>query len=87
METPTHGMSYRFDFDLSSKSEVKTYTVVSNMSCELVKAALEGSTGEFCLMRIFLLILFNLLAIYHSLKKCQQIRWWWFSVLNFLFEC
>lgn len=42
METPTHGMSYRFDFDLSSKSEVKTYTVVSNMSCELVEAALEG---------------------------------------------
>lgn len=69
METPTHGMSYRFDFDLSSKSEVKTYTVVSNMSCELVEAALEGSTGEFCLMRIFPLILFNLLAIYHSLKK------------------
>lgn len=26
METPRHGMNYMFDFDLPSKSKVKTYT-------------------------------------------------------------
>lgn len=75
IQTPTHGMSYRFDFDLSSNCRLKKKKIVSNMSCGLAEIALEGRTGvdvtgNLVRLGFFFLILHYLLITFVHHPRC-----------------
>lgn len=68
IETPTHGMSYRFDFDLSSNCKVKKYF---HMSCGLLEIVLEVSMDVYVTWNFgwnikMLVIYLCLLAVFHT---------------------